>query len=1785
MKSTNHYKKLTQHIRAVLCNYALPVFLVPFVFSHSAFANPEGGNIVGGSGSIGNSGTITNIQQNSSNLAIQWDSFNIQQNETVNFQQPNRSAIVLNRIMDVNPSHIQGAINANGQVIIANPNGVFFGPTANVNVGGLFAAALDIDPNDFMNGKLDFQALENTSGLIANEGTLKVIDGGTLALMGKQVKNSGLLVANFGLVNLAAGHRISVHFTDYTHVNISVSPDDLANILELDSTEVFNSGLIEAHGGRVVLTAQQASDIKTSLNPRDESNQATQFIEQEGVVYLTGSDGRISDLGGIDVSNDKGDAGSVSYKANTIQHNGSINADSQNGNGGKVSFDANDTTLLTGNSTISARSNKNGTGGEVKVLGNHVALTNNANINASGANGGGHVYIGGGYQGKDPSLKNADAVFMGKDTRIEANATEDGDGGQIIVWSEKASRVYGDLSATGGIKRGDGGLIETSSHQYVDLNPNIDVHANNGLHGEWLIDPASLVIQSGIDSNIGGGPVGPNFSSTANTSILGITRLQNALVAGANITVQTNVNTVTVNTPIGCVGAACTGTTQIDPNLETSAVANNSFGDITLAVDLDYDNAGTTTAPNSDNASSLTLRAHRDVIINGRIFDSDSDNGNSPFVPDVDILNLTLQADWGGNGGANQSGTAGRGTVRINNDIDLQGGNFTASGVNYIQSASASIDTRIPALTASSGFDPVVELGASAPLPNGSVTITVQNSATLGDITTRAGTGTLTVNANNGTITGPGILTIAGTTTLSATGDINLNNGANDFNTIPIDISNGANVTLADANNLTVNINNNSVTRISTNTGGDAVINDIDVAGTTLGAMTVGGNLDVNAAGSITTAGIVTINDNGSGNGNGISEFRVPNGASISLTNNNALNGTLNYIANTGQINNINVVNTSGINYQNGLGVAGNLSLRSLNQNVTLNNFTLGNASTLTLTADNGDIIQNNGINHAGNTVLSAAGDIFDPVMANNPINNLANVQINNATNASINNGGNAMVLNGVSNTNNLNVIAQGGVSETAGITVANNATFDTGTNALSLNSSTHNFNNLQISAAGSVQINEMDNLNIAGNMSSLDITTGIGGAASTLSNITDSPLVVTGATNLILQNGGSVNFANFTGALRNDLQSIINITSTTGSVNSVNLQNTSDILLGPLNVSNILSLDSSGNILQTGNLIVNGTSALQANNITLTQNNNFVGAVSITDSGVVQLNDTTGGINVIAVNNNASNTIDLSVTATGTIGVEGELLNANIATTTGNIQSTANLLVTNNTTLDAGASGNVDFQTNPVDLENINITQANNVQINDVDNLSIISAMVNGTLDITALGPVSVNGTINTLNVSTNNAITLSGVLANLSATTTAGGILNGTGALRVTGTSILDAAGSDINLTHAANDFNRLTIVNAQDTTINDANRIILQDINTRDFNLTTAGNITQSAGTQVVSTRNANINANNADITLTENNLFTAIGLNGNRATLVNNQALTLNDSAVSDAITVSTNNGNLSINQLTAANTITLTAADQLIDVNGDDVANIIADTAKLNAANGIGMSSHIDTRVRFLEATNANNGDINIKNSGGDITLNNIFNGATDTGNFNFETTDDVLINHIELQQNLTEAFFSNGTGTANLFTADGSYLGLGDADITDPDITATNVRIIGVKGTLGTIKRPIVMDVSGKVELVLRASLDPVYVEPVPAPDDIRDESILQFTSGNILSAINGLTLIDVENLLDISPAIFTEIYLFVVDSDPVMLPKDQRFDDGYTDEEDDEYFRQVTGDEKHTDI
>src|SRR6202050_4914559 len=131
---------------------------------------PSGGQVTAGTGSIAQSGGTTTITQGSPTLSLSWTSFNIASQETVDFVQPSASAIAVNRIFDTNGTQILGHLNANGQVFLINPNGIVFGLGAQVNVGGLVAATLDLNEASLDAPARSFSG--NSSGGVVNEGTI-----------------------------------------------------------------------------------------------------------------------------------------------------------------------------------------------------------------------------------------------------------------------------------------------------------------------------------------------------------------------------------------------------------------------------------------------------------------------------------------------------------------------------------------------------------------------------------------------------------------------------------------------------------------------------------------------------------------------------------------------------------------------------------------------------------------------------------------------------------------------------------------------------------------------------------------------------------------------------------------------------------------------------------------------------------------------------------------------------------------------------------------------------------------------------------------------------------------------------------------------------------------------------------------------------------------------------------------------------------------------------------------------------------------------------------------------------------------------------------------------------------------------------------------------------------------------------------------------------------------------------------------------------------------------------
>ncbi|MEO1391412.1 MAG: filamentous hemagglutinin N-terminal domain-containing protein [Cyanobacteria bacterium J06634_5] len=176
-------------------------------------------------------------------------------------------------------------------------------------------------------------------------------------------------------------------------------------------------------------------------------------------------------------------------------------------------------------------------GGTIHILGNQVGLLDQAKVDVSSNVGNGRIFIGGDYQGAR-TLPTAQQTYVGPNTLVTAEATQAGDGGLIVVWADGSTQAYGTFLAHGGSQSGNGGLVETSGREFLDVTDiNVDASAANGMSGDWILDPFNVTIQS--NNNNGGTTLAPPFIVNAEDSIVDIADINAALSSGTDVTVTT----------------------------------------------------------------------------------------------------------------------------------------------------------------------------------------------------------------------------------------------------------------------------------------------------------------------------------------------------------------------------------------------------------------------------------------------------------------------------------------------------------------------------------------------------------------------------------------------------------------------------------------------------------------------------------------------------------------------------------------------------------------------------------------------------------------------------------------------------------------------------------------------------------------------------------------------------------------------------------------------------------------------------------------------------------------------------------------------------------------------------------------------------------------------------------------------------------------------------------------------------------------------------------------------
>ncbi len=538
-------------------------------------AHPTGGQVVAGTASIGQTSSTTTINQSTQRAAINWQSFNVGSQQSVQFNQPNASAVTLNRVNGPDPSAIAGRISANGGIIITNPSGVMFSRGSQVNAASLIVSAPGITNQNFMAGRLVFDQTPNPNAQVSNAGTITIKQAGLAALVAPSVANSGTIIARMGHVVLAGAeaHTIDLYGDGLMSIDVTkqveqvpIGPDG-----KPVTALVTNTGTVIANGGTVQISARAADGIIQNLVDAGGRIQANTAGGHTGRIEIEGVGGSLEISGRVAANGGPGQAG------------------------GRIAINASGTVALGATARVTANGH---THGGIIALGTTIAR----------ARAGRAAALNPAATSPGIPAGTASQVTVASGAIVAANGRGTGNGGTITALSTQQTTIAGQLQARGGQTAGSGGVVEASSQGVLNLVTFPDTAAPHGTPGTIYLDPYNLIIGTGTPAatfNPGSYPqTGQNDPPTTGTSYISPAQIEAASASGNSSTIRIEaLNDLTVQEPLNLSN----GASSVGSSLSLYAGHDLS---ILASIDLGYYYGGGAPA-----ASSLTLQAVHQLII------------------------------------------------------------------------------------------------------------------------------------------------------------------------------------------------------------------------------------------------------------------------------------------------------------------------------------------------------------------------------------------------------------------------------------------------------------------------------------------------------------------------------------------------------------------------------------------------------------------------------------------------------------------------------------------------------------------------------------------------------------------------------------------------------------------------------------------------------------------------------------------------------------------------------------------------------------------------------------------------------------------------------------------------------------------------------------------------------------------------------------------------------------------------------------------------------------------
>lgn len=572
-------------------------------------AMPSGGDIRSGQGSISQDGKNMTVLQNSDRMAIDWTKFDIAKDETVRYAQPDRNAISLNRVTGGQQSVIAGNLNANGNVVLVNPNGVVFTKNSSVDVGGLVASTARLNDEamkNFGNGKdsLGLSLDKDSTASVINEGQIKA-QGGLVALHAANVENKGTITNEGGTIAMAAAKNLTLSAADDDKLNFTVDGD-------LAKAQALNSGSLKADGGYVVMTAKSAGDVlSTVVNNSGTIEAKTLRKNEKGQILLDGGDnGQVEVSGTLDASGTEAgqDAGNIKVIGQkTVVHD---------------------------NTNLLAKGDNNG--GKIETSGDVLNLGDNLNIDAKGVNGKAGEWL---LDPLDVIIADSDPTTTSNYDNADKKTAADSDftsGSASIGYNDPAATNANATSVNTGVT-----WIKTETIEKI-LNAGtpvtIQAAATNG--------NANIIVKNDIDKNSGGDTIltleamrnitiNGNITSTAG-------KLNVVLNADSN---GDQIGAVLINANIKTNGGDFTSATGGKVEYTSDSANTKGYGKGTLTGKADpaghtvgtyfghVDSSGTADGAKDDrliqtSGGKITLNGEIAIGLNGGTLTLDSGNAN-----------------------------------------------------------------------------------------------------------------------------------------------------------------------------------------------------------------------------------------------------------------------------------------------------------------------------------------------------------------------------------------------------------------------------------------------------------------------------------------------------------------------------------------------------------------------------------------------------------------------------------------------------------------------------------------------------------------------------------------------------------------------------------------------------------------------------------------------------------------------------------------------------------------------------------------------------------------------------------------------------------------------------------------------------------------------------------------------------------------------------------------------------------------------------------------------------